>query len=55
MKFQIEGDNNKIDAELIGAQGKPQYIGGYYQPSNELTENAMRPSETLNAILKKLA
>ena len=45
----------KIDAELIGAQGKPQNIGGYYQPSFALTEKAMRPSETLNAILKKLA
>ncbi len=49
------GDNEaKIDAELIGAQGKPQNIGGYYQPTQSLTDNAMRPSETLNAILSKL-
>ncbi|HRB73183.1 MAG TPA: NADP-dependent isocitrate dehydrogenase [Flavobacterium sp.] len=44
----------KIDAELIGAQGKPQNIGGYYQPTESLTDQAMRPSETLNAILSKL-
>jgi isocitrate dehydrogenase len=45
----------KIDAELIGAQGKPQEIGGYYHPDFKLTDKAMRPSETLNAILAKLA
>lgn len=45
----------KINSELIGAQGKPQNIGGYYLPSPELTEKAMRPSETFNAILAKLA
>jgi isocitrate dehydrogenase len=40
---------------LIGAQGKPQTIGGYYQPNPELTSKAMRPSETFNAILAKIA
>ena len=44
----------KIDAELIAAQGKEQKIEGYYHPSFELTEKAMRPSETLNTILAKL-
>ncbi|POR30636.1 isocitrate dehydrogenase (NADP(+)) [Flavobacterium columnare] len=44
----------KIDAELIAAQGKAQEIAGYYQPSFELTDKAMRPSETLNTILGKL-
>lgn len=44
----------KIDAELIGAQGKPQEIGGYYHPDYELTDKAMRPSATFNAILAKL-
>jgi len=52
---ELSANEAKIDAELIGAQGKPQNIGGYYQPSFALTEKAMRPSETLNAILKKLA
>mgnify|MGYP002142918689 FL=1 len=45
----------KIDAELISAQGKEQKIGGYYHPSFELTEKAMRPSETLNTILALLS
>ncbi len=52
---ELLANEAKIDAELIGAQGKPQNIGGYYQPSFTLTEKAMRPSETLNMILKKLA
>ena len=45
----------KINGELIGSQGKPQNIGGYYQPNPELTSKAMRPSETFNAILAKIA
>ena len=45
----------KINAELIGAQGKSQKIGGHYQPNPELTSKAMRPSETFNAILAKIA
>jgi len=44
----------KINAELIGAQGKPQEIGGYYHPNYDLTDKAMRPSATFNAILAKL-
>ena len=45
----------KINSELIGSQGKPQTIGGYYQPNPELTSKAMRPSETFNTILAKIA
>ncbi|MBF6653918.1 NADP-dependent isocitrate dehydrogenase [Flavobacterium columnare] len=45
----------KIDAELIAAQGKAQEIKGYYLPSFELTDKAMRPSDTLNSILAKLS
>ncbi len=44
----------KINEELIGTQGKPQNIGGYYQPNPELTSKAMRPSETFNTILAKI-
>jgi isocitrate dehydrogenase len=43
-----------INQELIGAQGKPQDIGGYYQPVKALTDKAMRPSQTFNTILSKL-
>lgn len=49
------GNEAKINEELIGSQGKPQEIGGYYQPNPELTNKAMRPSETFNAIISKLA
>jgi len=41
----------KINEELIGAQGKPQDVGGYYHPNSEKAYAAMRPSATLNAIV----
>jgi len=45
----------KINAELIGAQGKPVDLGGYYQPDPVKTGKAMRPSPTLNAIIDGIA
>jgi isocitrate dehydrogenase len=48
---QLQENEAKINEELIGAQGKPQDIGGYYQPDPMKTEKAMRPSATLNAII----
>jgi isocitrate dehydrogenase len=48
-------NESKINAELIGSQGKVQNIGGYYQPNPELTSKAMRPSTTFNSILAKIA
>jgi len=44
----------KINAELIGAQGKPMDIGGYYLPEFAKASAAMRPSATLNAIIDAL-
>ena len=44
-------NESKINSELIGAQGKSQNIGGYYQPNPTLTSQAMRPSATFNSIL----
>ena len=41
----------QIIDELLAAQGAPVNIGGYYQPDDELTTAAMRPSPTLNAII----
>ncbi|MES2238640.1 MAG: NADP-dependent isocitrate dehydrogenase [Bacteroidota bacterium] len=52
---ELTENEAKIDAELIGAQGKPQEIGGYYQPNPALVSKAMRPSATLNAILDKIS
>ncbi|VAX24447.1 Isocitrate dehydrogenase [NADP]; Monomeric isocitrate dehydrogenase [NADP] [hydrothermal vent metagenome] len=46
------GDNEaKIVEELNSAQGAPVDIGGYYLPDREKTSKAMRPSQTLNAII----
>jgi len=44
----------KINDELLGAQGKPQDIGGYYYPNTEKTDDAMRPSATLNKIIDSI-
>ncbi|MNJ98158.1 Isocitrate dehydrogenase [NADP] [compost metagenome] len=52
---ELTENEAKINAELIGSQGKPQEIGGYYHPDFKLTDKAMRPSETFNAILAKLS
>ena len=41
----------QINAELIGAQGKPVDLGGYYRPDFAKASKAMRPSATLNAAL----
>ncbi len=48
---QLHGNETKINEELIGAQGKPQDLGGYYLTDPVKTEKAMRPSATLNAII----
>jgi len=45
----------QINAELIGAQGKPVDLGGYYQVDPVKTGKAMRPSPTLNAIIDGIA
>jgi isocitrate dehydrogenase len=44
----------KINGELIGAQGKPVDVGGYYLPDDAKASAAMRPSATLNAALATL-
>ncbi len=52
---QLTENEAKIAAELIGAQGKPVELGGYYRPSDDKTSKAMRPSPTLNAIVDAIA
>lgn len=51
---QLHANESKINDELIGAQGKPQDIDGYYWPDKAKAEAAMRPSETLNAIIASI-
>jgi isocitrate dehydrogenase len=48
---ELIANESKINSELLGAQGKAQNIGGYYQPNPTLTSQAMRPSATFNSIL----
>ena len=52
---QLEENETKIIEELNAAQGKAVDIGGYYEPDNDLVSSAMRPSDTLNEVLKVLA
>jgi isocitrate dehydrogenase len=47
-------NETKINGELIGAQGKPVDIGGYYLPDDAKASAAMRPSPTLNAAIAAL-
>ena len=52
---QMADNEAKITGELLGAQGKPVAIGGYYHPDQEKTTRAMRPSPTFNAIVDAIA
>lgn len=47
----MKNNETAINEELIGAQGKPQNIDGYYFADDKLASKAMRPSVTLNSIL----
>jgi isocitrate dehydrogenase len=49
---QSLADNEKmIIDELNAAQGSPVDIGGYYYPTADLADSAMRPSATFNRII----
>ena len=52
---QLTENEAKIVGELNAAQGSPIDIGGYFDPDDEKASAAMRPSETLNAILASLS
>jgi isocitrate dehydrogenase len=52
---QLQENEAKISAELIGAQGKPVDLGGYYHPDDTKVSRAMRPSPTFNAIIDAIA
>ncbi len=49
---ELAKNENQIISELNDAQGKPVDIGGYFEPNEEMTSKAMRPSKTFNDILK---
>jgi isocitrate dehydrogenase len=47
----LAANEAKINADLLGAQGKPVDLGGYYRPDPAKMTAAMRPSSALNAII----
>lgn len=51
---ELSRNETKINDELIEAQGTSEEIGGYFQPSEKLTAEAMRPSTTLNSIIEAI-
>lgn len=52
---QLAKNEQKIVDELNAAQGAKVDIGGYYYPSEEKTNAAMRPSATLNQLIDGFA
>jgi isocitrate dehydrogenase len=51
MAKELNANRKKIINELQGCQGKPVDMGGYYYPTEETANAAMRPSATFNAII----
>ncbi|MEO6306994.1 MAG: NADP-dependent isocitrate dehydrogenase, partial [Nitrospiraceae bacterium] len=52
---EMADNEAKISGELLAAQGKPVDVGGYYHPDDAKASKAMRPSQTLNAIVDAIA
>ncbi|MCG8372659.1 MAG: NADP-dependent isocitrate dehydrogenase [Balneolales bacterium] len=50
----MHANEDAINEELIGVQGNPVEIQGYYRPEAALVDIAMRPSKTLNELLAKV-
>ncbi len=48
----LAASEEKIVGELIGVQGSPVDIGGYYLPDDDKASAAMRPSVTLNGLIE---
>jgi len=50
----LSSHEEAINAELIGVQGHPVDIGGYYRPDEAKASSVMRPSKTFNEALASL-
>ena len=48
---QLKSNEATIVSELSAAQGTPVQLSGYYDPDENLANQAMRPSATMNEIL----
>ena len=51
---ELKENEAKINEELISVQGHSVNIGGYYEPTEKLVSEAMRPSKTFNNILSEI-
>ena len=49
----LNSKEETILSEINNTQGKAQEIGGYYAPNPSLASAAMRPSNTLNALIEE--
>jgi isocitrate dehydrogenase len=49
---KLKDNESAIVEELIKVQGHPVDLGGYYFPNDSKVMTAMRPSKTLNSIIK---
>ena len=52
-KALVDGETHIVD-ELVGVQGNPADIGGYYRPNPDKAAQVMRPSTTMNAVIDAL-
>ena len=52
---ELRANEQLIMEEMSSVQGAPVDIGGYYYPSADLADGAMRPSATFNGILDSFA
>ncbi len=50
----LASNESKIYNDLLGAQGQPVDLHGYYKPDDELATKMMRPSEVFNSALDAL-
>lgn len=51
----LSSNEDTIIRELLGAQGSPVDIGGYYHPDKDKVDRAMNPSATLSCILSAIS
>ncbi|MDU7359827.1 MAG: NADP-dependent isocitrate dehydrogenase [Propionibacteriaceae bacterium] len=52
-KALVEGESQIVE-ELVGVQGHPADIGGYYRPNPDKAAQVMRPSTTMNEAIDAL-
>ena len=50
----LASNEQTINDELLGVQGTPVDLGGYYRPDDAKASEVMRPSKTFNEVLAQL-